>query len=83
MGLARALLERPDWLLLDEATSSLDEESERSLYRLLMERLPKTAILSIGHRSSLAQFHSRFFTLDPDKAGGHVLLPSNGVETLA
>jgi len=83
VGLARALLERPDWLLLDEATSSLDEESERSLYRLLMERLPKTAILSIGHRSSLAQFHSRFFTLDPDKAGGHVLLPSNGVETLA
>ena len=83
IGIARALLERPDWLLLDEATSNLDEDSERMLYRLLMDRLPKTAILSIGHRSSLAKYHKRFFTLRPDSTGGHVLVPVNGVEVAA
>src|SRR5690606_3424557 len=49
LGLARALLHRPDFLFLDEATASLDEPSEAALYRLLTERLPQTTIVSIGH----------------------------------
>lgn len=59
IAIARALLHRPDWLFMDEATSALDEASEAQLYRLLAERLPKTAIISIGHRTGLAQFHQR------------------------
>jgi putative ATP-binding cassette transporter len=47
--------------LLDEATSALDEPAEAMLYRLLQERLPGTAIISIGHRSTLAAFHRRRF----------------------
>ncbi|MDB5802806.1 MAG: transporter domain protein [Betaproteobacteria bacterium] len=59
IAIARALLHRPDWLFLDEATSALDEESEDRLYRLLAARLPQTAIISIGHRASLAAHHQR------------------------
>jgi len=53
------LLVRPDWLFLDEATASLDPEAEASLYGLLRERLPATAIVSIAHRPAVAAFHQR------------------------
>jgi putative ATP-binding cassette transporter len=73
LSIARAILQKPHWLFLDEATGALDEGSEAALYRLLIERLPGAAIVSIGHRSSLVQFHSRFFELKPDDAGRHHL----------
>ena len=73
LSIARALLQKPQWLFLDEATSALDETAEAELYRLLLERLPKTAIISIGHRSSLVQFHGRFFELRPEAPGRHRL----------
>ena len=59
LGLARALLFEPDFLFLDEATASLDEPGEEALYQLLKQRLPRTTIVSIGHRSTLAAFHQR------------------------
>ncbi|WP_407158858.1 ABC transporter ATP-binding protein/permease [Bradyrhizobium sp. STM 3557] len=59
LGLTRALLHRPQYLFLDEATASLDEPSEARLYHLLQERLPTTTIVSIGHRSTLRDFHER------------------------
>jgi putative ATP-binding cassette transporter len=67
LGIARAILEKPDFLFLDEATASLDEPSEAKLYRLLKERLPDAAVISIGHRSTLAAFHRKRFTLEPDE----------------
>src|SRR5258706_4977041 len=59
LAFARALLYRPDWLFLDEATASLPEEAQAELYRLLKEKLPRTTLVSIGHRQSLAVHHSR------------------------
>ncbi|HET7679663.1 MAG TPA: ABC transporter ATP-binding protein/permease [Xanthobacteraceae bacterium] len=66
LGIARALLHAPDYLFLDEATASLDEAAEAAVYRLLQERLPRTTIVSIGHRSTLADFHTRRLTLVRD-----------------
>jgi putative ATP-binding cassette transporter len=57
LAAARVLMHKPDYVFLDEATSALDTENEAHLYRLLTERLPKAAIVSIGQRESLAQFH--------------------------
>jgi putative ATP-binding cassette transporter len=61
LGVARAILLAPDYLFLDEATASLDEPAEAALYKLLDQQLPATAIISIGHRSTLTAFHRRRF----------------------
>ncbi len=66
LGIARAILHAPDFLFLDEATASLDEPAEAALYKLLRERLPNATIISIGHRSTLAAFHTRGLTLARD-----------------
>ncbi|MGD0333568.1 MAG: ABC transporter ATP-binding protein/permease [Xanthobacteraceae bacterium] len=67
LGIARALLQTPDYLFLDEATASLDEAAEAALYRLLQERLKHTTIISIGHRSTLNAFHGRRVVLVADE----------------
>jgi putative ATP-binding cassette transporter len=66
LGLARALLLKPEYLFLDEATASLDEPSEAALYRLIEEKLPATTVVSIGHRSTLEVFHRRQIVLSRD-----------------
>jgi putative ATP-binding cassette transporter len=72
LGIARALLQRPDFLFLDESTASLDEAAEAMLYELLRTRLNATTLISIGHRAALAGFHDRRLVLARD-AGGHRL----------
>src|SRR5919202_1725938 len=59
---------RLDWLLLDEATSALDEPSEAALYRMLVERLPETGSISVGHRSGLMAFHGRHMVVQGAEA---------------
>src|SRR5208337_3552523 len=69
LAVARALLAAPDWLFLDEATASLDEKSESDLYRAIAKTLPKTTLVSIGHRSTLNAFHKRRIAFKPHQEG--------------
>jgi vitamin B12/bleomycin/antimicrobial peptide transport system ATP-binding/permease protein len=76
VAIARALLQKPAWLYLDEATSACDPETEERLYGLLRDRLPATAIVSVGHRTSLIAHHNRHVAVRPDSApnGGGALV---------
>lgn len=68
VAVARALLQKPAWLYLDEATSACDPETEERLYGLLRDRLPATAIVSVGHRASLIAHHDRHVAVRRDDA---------------
>ena len=76
LAIARALLFKPDYMFFDEATASMDEPSEMELYTMLNEEAKDATIISIGHRSSLQQFHDRtlFAEKEPD---GHYLFREN------
>ncbi len=76
LAIARALLFKPDYMFFDEATASMDEPSEMELYTMLNEVMADATIISIGHRSSLQQFHNRtlFAEKEPD---GHYLFREN------
>jgi len=69
LGVARAILLAPDYLFLDEATASLDEPAEAALYKLLEQRLARSAIISIGHRATLAAFHRRRLSFNREGDG--------------
>jgi len=63
IAFVRAILQEPNWLFLDEATSAIDEYTERELYKLVGE-LKNTAIISVGHRSTLVDYHKRKLVID-------------------
>jgi len=71
IAFARLLYQKPKptIVFLDEATSALDEVSEKKMYELLAAE--KYTVVSVGHRSSLMQFHSqrlRFVSGDEKKS---------------
>ena len=59
VAFCRILINKPDIIYLDEATSALDEETEEQMYRTLTEALPKSAIISVAHRSTIKQWHNK------------------------
>ncbi|HUW27986.1 MAG TPA: ABC transporter ATP-binding protein/permease [Sulfuriferula sp.] len=63
LAIGRALLSQPQVLFLDEASSAMDEGLEHAMYKLLRQALPKSILVSIGHRSSLLEFHTQELTL--------------------
>jgi vitamin B12/bleomycin/antimicrobial peptide transport system ATP-binding/permease protein len=81
LALARALLIKPDWLLLDESTSAVEERLEAELYAILADRLPKTTLVSIGHRSTLTGLHNRHLEMTPE--GDHFTLRDAAKATAA
>lgn len=69
VAFARALVHKPDWIFMDEATSALDEAGQENVMKLLIEELPGTSVVSIGHRPGLEAFHTRELTLVPGTDG--------------
>ena len=59
LAVGRALLNRPQVLFLDEASSAMDEGLEYAMYQLLRRSLPGAILVSVGHRSSLLEFHTQ------------------------
>jgi putative ATP-binding cassette transporter len=62
---ARLLLNKPKYAILDEATSALDLSNEERLYQHLQAK--GTTFLSVGHRSTLANYHQSLLELSQDK----------------
>ena len=57
IAIARTVLQNPSLLVLDEATSALDLDNEERLYQQLQAL--GTTYLSVGHRSTLANYHQQ------------------------
>ncbi len=81
VAFARVLIHKPDWIFMDEATSALDETGQDNVMKLLIEELPESSIVSIGHRPGLEAFHTRELTLVPGKEGA-TLTALRGKRTL-
>ncbi len=75
VAFARLFLKRPAIAFLDEATSALDEDNERFLYGKL--RASRTAYVSIGHRSTLKEFHDTLLVLNKDGTSELTRIPKD------
>ena len=73
VAFARLFLKKPVIAFLDEATSALDEENERFLYEKL--RASGIAFVSVGHRSTLKEFHDTLLLLKNDGSSEIAALP--------
>ena len=71
ISFARIFLNKPLIAFLDEATSALDEPNETLLYRNLMAL--GISFVSVGHRSTLREFHD--FLINLDKSGSYQITP--------
>lgn len=59
LAIGRVLLNDPQIVFLDEASSAMDEGLEHAMYQLLRQSLPEAILVSVGHRSSLLEFHTQ------------------------
>jgi vitamin B12/bleomycin/antimicrobial peptide transport system ATP-binding/permease protein len=64
LAFARVLLHKPHFAILDEATSALDLANESHLYRLMQST--QTTLISVGHRSTILQYHRQVLELTGD-----------------
>jgi len=59
LGVVRLLLQQPKWILLQEAMDSLDSSCEMKMLRLIAQKLPDAAILTISNEPMAEAFHQR------------------------
>ena len=73
IAFARLFLHRPNLIIMDEATSALDPGSQTLMMKLLIDRLPDAAIVSIAHRPELDAFHNRKIIFEHRPDGSHLI----------
>jgi putative ATP-binding cassette transporter len=59
IAFARIVLTKPKAVFLDESTSALDEGLEMTLYQLVRTELPDTILVSVSHRKTVEQHHTK------------------------
>jgi putative ATP-binding cassette transporter len=64
LGIARALLYRPQTLYLDEATSQLDSTSAIAMLTLLKRELADSTVIGISHQPDVAKLFERRLELN-------------------
>ena len=81
LGIARALVMKPDVLVFDEATSSLDYESERAIQLAMRSLFGTCTLIIIAHRLSTVREADKIVVLDHGKIieiGDHQTLVERG-----
>lgn len=73
LGFARLLLHRPGWVFLLQPTDALDARGQEEMMRILIEELPETTVLTVGHSPLLDPYHDRKMVLIRS-SGGLVLI---------
>lgn len=63
LGVVRLLLQKPKWILLQESMDSLDSSGEMKMLRLIAQKLPNAAILTITNEPMAEAFHQRRIVL--------------------
>lgn len=81
LGIARALIMKPDVLVFDEATSSLDYESERAIQVAMRSLFGTCTLIIIAHRLSTVREADQIVVLDQGEVvemGNHESLIDRG-----
>ena len=78
LAFARLLIQKPRWIFMDEATAALDEENQDAMMQLILDELPKSALISIGHRPGLDAFHERTLHLQRGPEGAKLAMRQPG-----
>ena len=79
VAIARAIIKDAPILIMDEATSSLDNITEKEIYRVIKELMKNKTILIIAHRLSTIEDSDIIYVLDKgkiDNFGSHTDLLS-------
>jgi ATP-binding cassette subfamily B protein len=63
IGIARGLYKDSDILIFDESTSSLDEKTEKKIFKNFNKYLKKKIIIFISHNKKNIHFFNKIFTL--------------------
>ena len=67
IGIARALLKKTEYIIFDEATSSVDEESEREIWKCIGRLALSRTLIIISHRLSTIRSADRIYVLERGK----------------
>lgn len=67
VGIARALYSEPEIIVFDEATNSLDEITEKQIFKEIEQNLNEKTIIMITHRENSLRFFDKIYEIKDTK----------------